>query len=281
MRTYLDCIPCFMNQVIRTGRLLGLAEPSIKQILSQLGKDIEHIPMDDPPPKIAIKVYDLINKYAGLKDPFHQIKKQGTQKALALYPVLRQQIDKASDPLGHALRLSVIGNVIDFGVSSDYDLEAELESLVHQPLAIWHEDRFKEAVKSAQWVLYLADNTGETVFDRLLIETMNIPITYVVREGPIINDATYEDAVDAGLDKICRIISSGCRAPGTILELCSPGFRMLFDTAPLIISKGQGNFETLSHEKAPIFFLLKAKCQVVADHLSIRVGDLLLVDSQA
>ncbi|MCK4426337.1 MAG: DUF89 family protein, partial [Deltaproteobacteria bacterium] len=101
-------------------------------------------------------------------------------------------------------------------------------------------------------------------------------VTYVVREKPIINDATREDALEAGLDKTATIISSGCAAPGTVLDQCTPEFRELFRKAPVIISKGQGNYETLSESDAPIFFFLKAKCDVVARHLGVKKGDLVL-----
>jgi len=140
---------------------------------------------------------------------------------------------------------------------------------------------FKYALNNAESILYLGDNTGEIVFDKLLIEELSnmlpdVKITYVVRDKPVINDALMEDAVSCGLDKIVDVISSGCDAPGTILDLCSKEFLKLYESAELIISKGQGNFETLADEKRPIFFLFKVKCPVIANHTGFNLGDIVL-----
>lgn len=276
MRTFLDCIPCFMIQALRTGRLVGLSDEKIRKLLIDLGEKIKNIKLDDPPPKTAVMVYDLINRYTGETDPFKTVKKEGTERALALYPRLKKEISQSEDPLGFAIRLAITGNVIDFGISSSYDLESEIQKIMGQSFGRWDEEEFKEAVTQADWILYLGDNTGETVFDRLLIEILACPVTYAVREKPIINDATREDALAAGLDKVATIISSGCAAPGTVLDQCTPEFHELFRKAPVIISKGQGNYETLSESDAPIFFFLKAKCDVVARHLGVKKGDLVL-----
>ena len=276
MRTFLDCIPCFMIQALRTGRLVGLSDEEILRLLIDLGGKIRNIKLDDPPPKTAVMVYNLINSYTGETDPFKTVKKQGTEKALALYPQLKKDVSESKDPLGLAIRFAITGNVIDFGVSSNYDLGSEIQKIMEQSFGRRDEEAFKKAIAQAEWILYLGDNAGETVFDRLLIETLAHTVTYVVREKPIINDATREDAMAAGLDKVATIISSGCAAPGTVLDQCAPEFRELFRKAPVIISKGQGNFETLSESDAPIFFFLKAKCDVVARHLGVKKGDLVL-----
>jgi uncharacterized protein with ATP-grasp and redox domains len=184
-----------------------------------------------------------------------------------------------------AAKFAVAGNVIDFGVASQFDLGAELDRVVDSgAFGRWQENDFFSALKDAEWLLYLGDNTGETVMDRLFIETITketgTSVTYVVREAPIINDAILEDALAAGLDGCAEIVSSGCSAPGTVLDLCSSQFLDLFHKAPLIVSKGQGNYETLSDVKAPIFFFLKAKCSVIADHLGVQLGDLVLTKEE-
>ena len=270
-----------MGQIVRVGRLLELPEADCLAMLNEFANRFDEIKLEDPPPKTAIILYNMISRYAGLKDPFKRIKKESTQKALALYPELKKRVELATAPLSLAAKFAVAGNVIDFGVASQFDLGAELDRVVDDgAFGHWHEESFFDALKEAEWLLYLGDNTGETVMDRLFIETITketgTPVSYVVREMPIINDAIYEDALAAGLDGCAEIISSGCSAPGTVLDLCSPQFLSLFHNAPLIVSKGQGNFETLSGVKAPIFFFLKAKCSVVADHLGVQLGDLVL-----
>ncbi len=283
MKTYLDCLPCFMNQIVRVGRLLQLSESDCFAMMREFAEQLGAFKLEDPPPKTSIILYDMINRYTGLEDPFKEIKAKSTAKALALYPELKRRVTAAASPLSLAAKFAVAGNVIDFGVASQFDLETEIDRVVESgSFGKWRESDFFKALAAADRLLYLGDNTGETVLDRLFIETIiaetAIPVTYVVREKPIINDAVLTDAVAAGIDGCAQIISSGCRAPGTVLEICSPEFRELFAKAPLIVSKGQGNYETLSAVKAPLFFFLKAKCQVVAEHLEVNLGELVLTD---
>jgi uncharacterized protein with ATP-grasp and redox domains len=256
--------------------MLGFPEDRTGELMAALSRRIPEIDLADPPPKTAVMVYELINAFAGSTDPFREVKEEGTRRALALYPGLKETVAASDDPVGTAVRLAVAGNVIDLGVSATYDLKAELERILDEPSGPWEEAAFRRAVEDAEWILYLGDNAGETVFDRLLIETLGHPTTYAVRGRPIINDATLEDAAGAGLGEVATLVSSGCSAPGTILDQCTDDFRSLFRRAPLIVSKGQGNYESLSHVEAPVFFLLKAKCQVVSRHLGARLGDLVI-----
>ena len=134
---------------------------------------------------------------------------------------------------------------------------------------------------NAQDILYLADNAGEIVFDRLLIEQLPMQkITVVVKGFPIINDATMEDAVAAGLTEIVSVIDNGSDAPGTILEICSDAFVSRFEQADLIITKGQGNYETLSDIDKNIYFILKAKCPVIASDLGCPIGQMVLINKR-
>ena len=282
MKTYLDCLPCFMNQIVRVGRMLGLSEADCLEMLKEFASGFDKIELSDPPPKTSIGLYQMIARRLGRPDPFADFKREHTERALKLYPRLRERVTAAADPLSLALRLAAAGNVIDFGVASEFDLEAEIDRVVdHGAFGRWQEKELREELEKSSWLLYLGDNAGETVFDRIFIEILTeqtgIKTRFAVRGGPIINDATLADARAAGLDSCAEIISSGCPAPGTVLELCTPEFRELFASAPLIISKGQGNYETLSENPAPIFFLLKAKCPVVAEHLKANLGELLLV----
>ena len=187
--------------------------------------------------------------------------------------------ESSEDRLMTAVRLAIAGNVIDFGTDSSFDLTEELETILSQDFAVNHFKKFCEVLKQARNILYLADNAGETVFDRLLIEEMDKPVIYLVREKPIINDATREDALLSGLDKVSEITSSGCDTPGTILKFCSDEFLETYRSANLIISKGQGNYEALSDEERPLFFLLKVKCQVVARDLGVKNGSIILAEA--
>lgn len=278
MNTGPDCIACFMSQALRTGRLLGLDEQELTSLMLETGNLFASFDLNHAPPRNARKLYDLINRYAGTEDPFRKLKDTATNHALALYPELKKRIQGSDDPIGLAIRLSIAGNVIDFGVASDYDLEKEIEEVIPggSSSTRWEEEKLKEAIKKAEWILYLADNTGESVMDRLLIEALDIPVKYAVKSGPIINDVEKRDALSAGLNTVAEIVETGCRIPGIALEECSENFMELFETAPLIISKGQGNFETLAGTTHPVFFLLKAKCRVVAKMLGVNEGELII-----
>ncbi len=128
-------------------------------------------------------------------------------------------------------------------------------------------------------MLIIGDNAGETIFDKVLIEELlNLEIIYAVRSGPIINDATIEDVELAGLNRQVRLISTGCDAPGVIRTECSQEFLKIFDEADIVISKGQGNYETLSEEEREIFFLLKVKCPVIAKHIGVDSGDYVFIN---
>jgi hypothetical protein len=217
-------------------------------------------------------VRDLV----GTQDPFLEIKNASTQQALALYPKLKALVQRSQDPLAMAIRISIAGNIIDFAVTDHIaDLWETVERVAQQPYAIDHTDVFKTYLKSADHILFLADNAGETVFDRVLIETLPIPVTYAVKGGPIINDATMQDALAAGLHRCATLTNNGARATGTILSLCSESFRARFEKAPLVIAKGQANFETLNDAGAKVFCLLQVKCPVIGADLDVPVGSII------
>ena len=273
MKTYLDCIPCFFKQALFAARAALDDEAKIKEVLDRVGMLVSEIPLESSPPETGREVYRTVREVTGIDDPFKALKAESIENALELYPSLKQMREKAKDPLETAVRLAIAGNVIDFGADPDFQLEKDVQDVLQKEPAINHYQTFKEKLASARKILYLGDNAGETVFDKLLIETMGKPVTFAARERPVINDATVEDCIRSGLDEVASIVSSGCDAPGTVLGRCSTEFLDYFKKADLIISKGQGNYETLSNEQGPIFYLLKAKCPIIAKDLGIKVGD--------
>ncbi len=280
MRAYLDCYPCFFKQIIQTSREITSDEKKIQEVFIAFGQYLRHIPEDATPPEIGREVYRLIAEKTGVSDPYREIKKKCTRQVLTLYPQLKKRITASEDRLLTAARLAIAGNVIDFGANAQFDLVKDLEILLSQELAIDHYPDFRQSLEKSRQILYLADNAGETVLDRILIEEIGRSVIYAVREKPIINDAVLQDALDAGLDQVTEIVSSGTDAPGTILSLCSRDFLKIYDSADLIISKGQGNYEGLSDETRPIFFLLKAKCEVIARDIGVDPGGLILMKAK-
>lgn len=224
-------------------------------------------------------VYDAIRTITGIEDIYQEIKQSCTEHFLSLYTEARNRIQAAHDPLYTALQFAAAGNAIDLGANPDFRMDTGLDTLLAD-FAVSDYAPFKKSLASAQTVLFCADNAGETVFDRLLIEQMDKRVYYAVRSKPIINDATLHDAQQAGVDHVAQLVESGCTLPGTVLSCCSPQFRQLFREVDLVISKGQGNYETLSHEQRSVFYLLKVKCPVVAQEIGARIGDLVFLKSK-
>jgi len=273
MKTYLDCIPCFFRQALFAARVALDDEEKIKGVLDRIGMLVSEIPLDSSPPATGREIYRIVREVTGVHDPFANLKADSIKKALALYPELNAMVKMSEDPLETAVKLAITGNVIDFGANPDFRLDQDLQDMTSREPAINHYEVFRERVAQAQDILFIGDNAGETVFDKILIKEMGKPVVYAVRERPVINDVTLEDAISSGLDEVATLVSSGWDGPGVLLDQCSKPFLDHYDRADLIISKGQGNYETLSSERKPIFFLLKAKCPVIARDLGVKQGD--------
>ena len=279
MKAHTDCLACFEAQARRTASLITSNRREVEKILSAVRRFLACISLDATPPEIGEKVHRTIAQLTGVRDPYRAIKRRCIEQALKIYPELKQLVRSSGDRLLAAVKLAIAGNVIDFGIDREFEGEIDLEAFLRQDLIINDYPALKTALGRARHVLFLGDNAGETVFDRLLIEELNRPVIYVVKSGPIINDAMREDAERSGIRGVAQIIASGSTMPGTLLRRCMPRFLRVFRSADLVISKGQGNYETLCGENAPLFFLLKAKCDVIARHLRVEPGSLLLIQS--
>lgn len=290
MRTHLDCIPCFLKQALDAARISGAGKVIQRKVLNEVAKKLPGFSLNSSPPQIARIVYRIVNNATKQNDPYHKIKIRSNRLALRIYPALLSRVAASDDRLLEATGLAIAGNIIDYGVRNSLDVEEELKKILHAEKlrspkvnnTFIHYPEFKTAIKNAKNILYLADNAGETVFDRILIEEIKRQdvhkrIIYAVKGAFIINDALLEDAFQCGIHQTASVVSSGSDAPGTILSLCSKEFLKIYRAADMVISKGQGNFETLSEEKKPIFFLLRAKCLVVAEHIGCNLRDILLL----
>ena len=276
MKTYLDCIPCFMQQALRTARVVTKDEKQIKELLDSIGAMIQDFPLENTPPQMADIIYKEIRRIMGVNDPYEKIKAENIKEALSLYPEFKEIVKKSHNPLLTAIRIAIAGNVIDLGMDKEFNIVNDVKKILKQDFAILDYKQFVEKLKNAKSVLYLGDNAGESVFDKILIEELGKPVTYVVRDIPVINDVTMQDAIDSGLDEVATLVSSGSTAPSTILDICNDEFLKLYENADIIISKGQGNYEGLSDNSGPIFFLLKAKCPVIANDLNVNEDDIVL-----
>jgi len=231
------------------------------------------------PPEMAQSIHRTIRQCVDEPDPYRQIKDQFNRMALELYPTLCKWVEDSNRPMETIVRLVIAGNVIDCGANSTLTTGHVRDAVMHALSAPLDADveEFYRAISDAGSILYLIDNAGEIVFDRLLIS--QIPpekVTVGVRGFPVINDATMTDAEEVGITAMVEVIENGSDAPGTILADCNSVFRQRFHEADLVVAKGQGNYETLSEVDKNIYFLLKAKCPVVARNIGCEVGTLVL-----
>ena len=235
------------------------------------------------PPEMVRCVHRKVRQITGVIDPYCEQKRRFNRLGEKLYPSLRNRINFSVKSLEMAMRIAIAGNIIDCGVDGEIE-DSSVAQAIDQSLIQPLEGRlveFSAAISQANDILYLADNAGEIFFDRLLIEQMPLEkVTVVVKGLPILNDATIRDAEAAGLTSLVEVIDNGSDAPGTILAECSASFKERFEKADLVVAKGQGNYESLSDVEKDIFFILKAKCPVIAEHLGCEVGTMVLRRSE-
>jgi len=279
MQTYLDCIPCLLRQAVEAPRLVGSSATVQEAVVRRALQELSQVDFTQSPPAMAQAIHRHIRALTGQKDPYQEIKERFNALALAMLSELEQIVAQAQQPMAAAVRLAIAGNVIDLGINGNLQ-EAHVKEAIQHALAAPLQgelEQFIRAVSKAKSILYLADNAGEIVFDRLLLQQLPLErITVAVRGAPIINDATRKDAATAGIDRLVKVIDNGSDVPGTILSQCSQTFLRHFKQADLIIAKGQGNYETLNDAPKDIFFILKAKYPVIARDLGCAVGDLIL-----
>lgn len=282
MRTYFDCIPCLLRQTVDTTRIVTRDPALQERILRGALEELARADLMQPPPVQARRIHKLIREQGNHPDPYRDIKSRFNTLALHVADDFRRRIADAPQPFELALRIAIAANIIDFGVGGAVE-ERQLHDAIEHALAASFDiddaiHRFEERLRRAGRILYLADNAGEIAFDRLFIEQFSDrhDVTVAVKGGPVINDATLADAEQVGLTERVKVIDNGTDAPGTVLADCGPAFREAFYSADLIISKGQGNFETLSDQPGNIVFLLKAKCPMVARHLGSSIGDIVI-----
>lgn len=257
--------------------MAGAEHDQQREVVQHVLEILKHVPKGATPPEMGTKIHEVVRQITGHDDPYQQAKEQARSQAMSMLPQLRELVAKSDNPLDTALRISIAGNIMDYGPNPDYELWDVVNLVLKQEIPINDSDLLRSELMKVDNVLILGDNTGESVFDRLLIETIEIPATYVVRGGPVLNDTTREDALAVGIDEVAEIIDNGCRVPGTILNLCSPSFQRRFNHAALILSKGMGNYETLSEISAPIFFLLKVKCATMSRDIGAPVGSIVIM----
>lgn len=262
------CLQCFEKSFTRLMHKFPLNPGQEIMFAEYFKKQMENMNTMSTP-EIQRNLTQKLKDFIGIHDLYADEKRESNEKALALYEEWAPKVKASEDPYMLALRLAIAGNIMDYGANISFDVDATIAKVLNADFAIDHSEKLRNALNEAEKILYLGDNAGEIVFDRLFIEQLGKKVIFAVKSGPVLNDVTYEDARVTGMDRVAEIIENGFDAPSTILHKCSNEFRKVYDEADLIISKGQGNFEGLIYEKDPrLFFLLMVKCDVIAEHIN-------------
>ncbi|MBN2013370.1 DUF89 family protein [candidate division KSB1 bacterium] len=278
VKLLLQCITCAVDSFNTLAKKGLIPEKNQQPGMKDLLHFLSTMDYSKTPLHMGQISHRIIRKWAANPDPYIAEKRQYNATMLEHYDELKREVEFSNDPFDLALRLAVAGNVIDLGYNHGLDVHTTLEKVRTAPFVIYDAELLRRAVANANTILYLADNAGEIVLDKLFLETLKHPNVYLaVRSSPVINDVTLEDVAPLGLDKFATIIANGSDAPGTLLEDISKEFRAIFEQADVIIAKGQGNFEGLASVRAPIFFLLMAKCEHVSRHLNVNKGDFIVM----
>ncbi len=279
MKLFLECIPCVLKQALEASQKVTDDERIHAEVMEEALKIAADYKSYRNAPEMARDIHQVLKKKTGNPDPYKAVKDEHLETAKGLYSYLKDFLDGKEDRLLWALKIAATGNNLDAAIYSDIQLEKQIEVEVAKPFAINDYDTLKSKLASAKKALILGDNTGETVFDKILLEELEkLPldeIHYAVKEEPIINDATILEAEASDIHHHAKIISTGCNVPGLLLDEASDAFLKVFREADIVISKGQGNFETLSDQEG-IFFLLKVKCPMVSKMIGSPVGEYVL-----
>ncbi len=274
------CFYCFANtfcKLIENSNLTLHEKTDFTNYFAQLAENKHKYSSVE----FAVELHRKFKQLSGIEDVFAKEKKLSNKKATELVLKLLPKITKTENKFDFLLRLAIAGNIMDYGAPIDRDIEKTIEYVLNSDFAIDHSKKLQKEIKSAKQILYLGDNAGEIVFDKLFInEIKHKNLYYSVRGFPIINDVTEKDANELELNKVAKIISNGYDAPSTIIEKCSSEFLEIWNNSDLIISKGQGNLEGLLNVKdKSIYFLLMVKCDVIARHLRVKKGDFVVCNN--
>jgi len=267
------CKSCFFNTYQRLFEKFNV-EMAKRKIFSTFYREIINKHNHLSSPEIQRELNNKFCQIINVDDPFKEEKANSNHIVLELYKEWKPKVLSSANPFDLALRLAIAGNIMDYGANNSFDIHKTINAVLKASFVIDHSKSLKNRVTQAKKILYLADNAGEIVFDKLFIETMmHNHVFYAVKDAPVLNDVTLEDAKEVGMDMVADVISNGFDSPSTVLHKCSKEFLDIYNSADLIISKGQGNFEGLMQQKdSRIFFLLMVKCDVISEMLNVKKG---------
>jgi len=275
MQMHIDCVPCIQQQVLQASRLVTQDEKLQERILREVLEEFLRSDWKTRTTIMASRTQQIITDFTGNTDPYSELKEKYNQLALDIYPKLQNLVLESDEPLFTSLKLSIAGNIIDFGALRSFDINHTIEKVLNNPLTVDHSYILQKRLKTASRIVYLADNTGEIVFDKLFIEEILkinplVMITFVVKKNPFINDAMLSDAISIGMNTISRIEFYEVGP-----DRCDSDFIAFLRSFDVVVSKGQANFEDLKDFDF-VFFLFIVKCALVATECNVPLGSTLV-----
>lgn len=285
MKISYECGPCFLRQA-REAMDLSTDDDDLKmEIMNDIFKYLsETFKKGTNSNKTGSYMHNLIKQKTNCHDPYVNEKKLANEIALKYLPIAQNILDE-EDSLENRVKIAIVGNILDFGAFTlDDDIEFFIKDSLKKDLAVKDIENFEDSLNRHDKVLYLVDNTGEIVFDKILlskIKEYDVDVTIAVKSFPILNDACMDDAINAGLDKFGKIVEIGAGTVGYVDSEISDEFREIFNQHEFIISKGMGNYEGLTEidlSNKDIYFLLCAKCGTISKDIGVNLHDMLILN---
>ena len=281
-----ECVGCLFNQLLKAFELLrpNISCEVILKAQKKLMKYLLNLDVKkNAAPIVGKRLYNLVADFLGERDPYRLLKEEFNRLALKHYDEVNKLIESSEDPLFKAIIVAALGNTIDFASQHKIDFISDLKNFTREKLVINDFTKFKESLENTDHLLIIGDNAGEIVFDKLLVLTIkrkypDLEIVYSVRSAPIINDATIEDAKFIGLTDIVLVIESSSTPGIDITTSCKEFKEHFYQNGGVILSKGQGNFESLHGMEIPgkdVYYLLKVKCNLMERIFEAKIGDLI------
>lgn len=276
-----DCKVCILNQTKRVLETIDVDSQTSEKIIDEVLEILSKQNYNLTPPEVADKTYSKISEITKIQDLYREEKLKATIKAKSFEQFLKSKIESSNNRLLTALKIAVAGNVLDLATPNNFDLSSEIEKIFDKDFSIDDSSILESKLQYAKEILILGDNAGEHIFDKIFIESIktlypNLIINYATRGKAIINDITFQEALDDGLNDICNLVDSGVDTPAFIYQRANSQIQTIYNRSDFIISKGMGNFETLNtiYDKE-IFFIFKVKCLVVSNQIRKPIGDII------
>lgn len=278
MKFALECTNCILNQVSQVSKMKELSKDESFKLLKKVLKEIEKQDFDKTSPEVYGNVWQLITDYFDGEDIYKEIREQYNKKFMNYVDAIEDAIIKSETPLKMALAAAIEGNLLDLAITKTFSIDKliqAIEKLESAKFGIDDSTSLLNSIKKSKKILYIGDNCGEIVFDRIFIETIKkyfpkTKIYYVVRGKSAVNDVLLSDALQVGMDEFATIVENGDSSLGTVLERCSTNLNVLYKEVDLVIAKGQGNFESLSETpRENLYYLLLSKCQLIAEAFNV------------